>query len=294
MFSLRYNKTCKPALEFKTLMLFLIYQTMNFQKLLAVGLIALTLVSCSTKRSPLTYFENIDEFTEPAPTGDYLAKIQPGDELFITVTSTIQETTALYNLPLVNPATNALLNVYQTPQQQTYIVDSDGCITAPILGKVHVAGLTTEQIRDKITAEIEKDVNDALVRVELVNFKVDVAGEVARPGTIKITSPRFSILDALSAAGDLTVYGERDNILVIREENGKKITGRINLNDAETLNSPFYYVKQNDYIYVEPNDIRKANSKYNQDNAFKLSVISTIVSAASVIASLVIALTVNK
>ena len=103
----------------------------------------------------------------------------------------------------------------------------------------------------------------------------------------------MTILEAISEAGDLTPYGRRDNVLVIREENGKRTYARVDLSSKDLLNSPYYYLKQNDYIYVEPNDIREANSRYNQDNAYKLSVTSTIVSAASVIASLVIALTVK-
>lgn len=120
-----------------------------------------------------------------------------------------------------------------------------------------------------------------------------MAGEVNNPGQIRVTRNRFSILDALSAAGDMTPYGERSNVLLIRENNGKKEYVHLDMNKSDVLDSPYYYLQQNDYIYVEPNKVRQANSKYNQDNAFKLSVISTVVSAASVIASLVIALTVK-
>jgi polysaccharide export outer membrane protein len=101
------------------------------------------------------------------------------------------------------------------------------------------------------------------------------------------------VLDALSAAGDLTVYGERENVLIIREENGKRTAHRLNLNSSEVFTSPYFYLQQNDYVYVSPNKIRKDNSKYNQNNAFKLSVVSTVVSGCSVIASLVIALAIK-
>ena len=103
----------------------------------------------------------------------------------------------------------------------------------------------------------------------------------------------MTVLDALAAAGDLTEYGERSNVLIIREENGERKFAHLDLNSSETLTSPYYYLQQNDYVYVAPNKVRQANSKYNQNNAYKLSVTSTIVSAASVIASLVIALTVK-
>jgi polysaccharide export outer membrane protein len=158
---------------------------------------------------------------------------------------------------------------------------------------VKVQGLTTQQIKDKLVELISKDVDDPIVRVELMNFRVNVLGEVQRPGAVSVKRERYSVLDALADAGDLTEFGERSNVLLIREENGVKIYHRLNLNEASVLSSPYFYMQQNDVIYVEPNEIRKDNSKYNQNNAFKLSVISTIVSACSVIASLVIALTVK-
>ncbi len=257
-------------------------------------IILISFVSCSTKKTVLPYFTDISAVKEGTLPGDnYLAKIQPDDELFISVTSSSPEATAVYNLPLSNPATKDILGNYISPSVQTYVVDSKGDILFPEIGKIHVAGMDVEQLREKLVSEISRDVNDPVVRVELVNFKVNVAGEVARPGQIDVNRNRFTILDALSAAGDLTQYGERSNVLVIREENGEKKYAHLDLNSSEVLTSPYYYVKQNDYIYVEPNKVRQSNSTYNQDNAFKLSVVSTVVSAASVIASLVIALTVK-
>lgn len=257
-------------------------------------MLALSFASCNTERSPLTYFSDIDSISMAGPValGDYQVKIEPTDELFITVTSLSPEATAQYNLPLTNPGTTSTLGVSTGQlQQQTYVVNSSGDINFPALGKLHVAGLTIDQLEKDLIARISRDVADPVVRVELINFKVNVAGEVKDPQQIEVKSRRFSVLDALAAAGDLTEYAERNNVLVIREENGKRISGRINLNSGESLNSPFFYLKQNDYVYVEPNKIRKDNSKYNQNNAYKLSVISTIVSGCSVVASLVIALT---
>ena len=207
--------------------------------------------------------------------------------------SEVPEAAAAYNLPLVNPATRETLIQTTTPRVQTYIVDNQGNIDFPIVGRIHVAGMTCEQLKDFLTQKISADVKDPLVYVTLVNFKVVVAGEVNKPGTISVTGNRFSILDALGEAGDLTPYGERSNVLLIREENGQRKFVHLDLNSSETLTSPYFFLKQNDYVYVEPNKVRQANSKYNQDNAYKLTVISTVVSAASVIASLVIALTVK-
>lgn len=251
-------------------------------------------VSCGTTRSSLTYFEDIKETQEGVMTNVIpQLRIVPDDALLITVNSAEPEATAIYNMPLVNPSERGNRTLYNVPQQQTYIVSSKGDINFPVLGKIHVEGMTTEELAAYIAGRIEKDVIDPFVRVELQNFRVQVIGEVMKPGPVKVEGERLTVLDALSAAGDLTPYGERNNVLLVRQEEGINKYYHLNLNDSKTLSSPLFYLKQNDVIIVEPNDIRKANSKYNQDNAYKLSVISTIVSAVSVVASLTIALAVK-
>ncbi len=267
---------------------------MNLKPLaiLALGIAALT--SCSTSKTTLPYFTDISNVEEGSIAAmEYLPEIKPDDELLITVLSSYPEATLFYNLPLSNPGTREGLMETSNAKQQTYVVDTEGNILMPTIGSLHVAGKTVEQIQKEITEIVQKDVKDAIVRVELVNFQVVVAGEVTKPSTVKVTRNRFSILDAIGAAGDLTPYGERSNVLLIREENGKRNFVHLNLNSSEILTSPYFYLRQNDYIYVEPNEIRQANSRYNQDNSYKLSLTSTIVSAASVIASLIIALTVK-
>ena len=182
----------------------------------------------------------------------------------------------------------------------TYFEDlkaSDGVVDVqpytPVIGKIHVAGLTTAQLTDELTRMISKDVTDPVVTVRLRNFSVNVMGEVNSPGIKGVGGERCSILDAIAAAGDLTPYGNRNDVLLIRENNGKREYHRLNLNDASLLSSPYFYLQQNDVVLVTPNDIRQDNAKYNQLNSYKLSVISTIVSSCSIIASLIIALTVK-
>ncbi len=264
-----------------------LFSTLSMLVMLAV------LTGCSSKkRTTLTYFTNRDTITAPViPTENYMVKIEPGDELFITITSLIPDATAPYNLPLSNPGMLGSLEMSTQPKIATYIVNENGDITLPVIGTLHVAGLETTQLAALIQKEVGKDVADALVKVELVNFRINVLGEVARPGSQKISRERFSILDAIADAGDLTPYGERSNVLLIREENGKRTYHTINLNDVATLSSPYFYLQQNDVVYVEPNSIRKENARYNQYSSYKISVISTVVSAVSVVASLVIALT---
>lgn len=263
----------------------------------AFGIVLTALMaSCSSKRDTLSYFQDINTETFQATVNseEFEPKIEPGDELAITVMSTPAELTVPYNLPLTNPASGdkGFLGT-GTPQQGTYFVDSKGDIMMPVIGTVHVAGLTADQLAEKVTKLVSKDIDSPVVTVKLMNFKINVAGEVSKPGQYKVYDKRFSVLDALSTAGDLTPYGERTNVLLIREEDGKRVAHYLDLTSSEMLTSPYFFVKQNDYIYVSPNKVRNDNAKYNQNNAYKLTVISTVVSAASVIASLVIALTIK-
>ena len=262
--------------------------------LYVVAIVAIAFSSCTTHITSLPYFEDIkDSISGKFAQGDYGIKIIPDDELLITVTSMVPSATAMYNLTLSNPAMRDDVLATTQPQQQTYIVDANGDIQFPVLGKLHVGGLSTQELTKELERLISKDVQDPIVRVQLVNFRINVLGEVKKPGAISVKKERYSILDALADVGDLTEYGERSNVMLIREVDGKRIYQRLNLNKSEVLSSPYFYLQQNDVVYVEPNEIRRENAKYNQNNSYKISVVSTIVSACSVIASLIIALTVK-
>lgn len=268
---------------------------MNLLIRISIAVAALWALTACHTTNHLSYLQTLGESREGTlPASDYSIKIAPADELQIVVTSTVPMATVEYNLPSTNATYSSSTNISAaSPSQQSYTVDAQGDIMFPVLGKIHVAGETTTQLRDKLTALIGERVKDPQVLVKLINFKVNVMGEVRNPHTVYVGSERFSIFDALAAAGDLTEYGRRDNVTIIREAGDSLVYTRLDLRDADITASPYFYLKQNDVVLVEPNPIRQANSKYNQNNAFKLSVISTIVSAVSVIASLVIALTVR-
>ena len=258
--------------------------------------LCLLMLSCSTpKENDVVYFKNIEnQISGTMPEGkDYGITIQPEDELIITVSSEIREVTAKYNLPLNNTAGRGATETTGQPRLQTYIVDKQGNINMPVLGTIHVKGLTTDEIATIIRNKVAEEVKDPYVKVETSGFHVNVMGEVKNPQRIRVNTKRFSILDALAAAGDITEFGRRDNVMVIREVDGQKSFQRMNLMDNSIFASPYFYLQQNDVVYVQTNDVKVQNSKYNQNNGYKLSVISTIVSAASVIASMVIALTVK-
>lgn len=263
--------------------------------LMVTALIALLLASCGVKKD-LTYFENIDDKPEVLDSiySDYAVRIKPADELLITVWSEVAEATLLYNLPQVAYAEAGDTEMTANRKVLSYIVDQDGYISFPVVGKVKVEGMTTSEVAGMLTKRISNDVRDPLVRVQMANFRVNVMGEVNSPRTITVKNERFTVLDALSAAGDLTVYGRRDNVLLIREEDGKRSYHRLDLTKADLLTSPYYYLQQNDVIYVEPDKVRRSNAEYNQNNSFKVQIISATISAVSVIASLVIALVINN
>jgi polysaccharide export outer membrane protein len=261
---------------------------------MVAGAALVLLGSCSSSKSNLAYFRDITSETEVVklPPVEPI-KIAPDDELFITVTSSEAAATAHFNLPSTNPATQKDLNIYQSPRQLTYIVNSRGDISFPQLGTLHVAGMTTEQLQADLMSRISKWVEDPTVSVRLLNYRVNVLGEVNRPGAILVNANRYTILDALADAGDMTPYGERQDVLLIREENGNQKRVLLDITSSDLLTSEYYYLQPNDYIYVKPNKVREGNAKYDSNKSYKLSMISTVVSASSVIASLIIALAVK-
>lgn len=265
---------------------------MKLKQIALLVILCVGMVSCSSNKNNLTFFVDLPE-SGILPADSYLPQIHPDDELVITVNSEQYLAAVPYTMPLFNPALKDELTKSSTPRMQTYLVDSEGYIEFPVLGKVKAAGLTVEQLRNYLTEKISKDVADPIVTVTMADFVVVVAGEVVNPKVVKVSGNRITLLEAIAEAGDLTQYGERSNVLVIREINGKREYQRLDLNKAEVLTSPYYYLQPNDYVYVSPNKIRQDNSRYNQNNAFKLSVISTIVSACSVVASLIIALAIK-
>lgn len=269
----------------------------NMLKLLKYVLAALVLtVVCSCKiQNDLTYMADLSG----TPVGQLATArnditIEPEDELMITVTAEIPAVVARYNRPAISSQSGVKTEVASGQTMQTYIVDRSGDIDFPVLGKIHVAGLTTSRLRDYLLKQIEKDVKAPVVSVRLVNFKVNVLGEVDEPKVVESKRERLTLFDALAACGDLTEYGRRDAVAVIRENpDGTSTYATLNLADSKITSSPYFVLKQNDVVYVAPNDIKQSNSKYNQNNGFKLSVISTVISGISVIASLVIALSVK-
>lgn len=257
----------------------------------------MSMASCSSQKTSLTYFEDITgiESGQLAQQPQQIV-IRPADELQITVSSLEPSATSLYNAPVVNPMNNETYNLTSTPQILNYYVTPEGDITMPVLGKIHVAGLTVGQLSEKIRAMVAKDVNDPFVTVILKNFHVQVLGEVKDAGAKQkpAGAETMTVLEAIAEAGDMTEFSDRSNVMVLRRDDAGNLTyHRLNLNDKSSLESPYFYLAQNDVVIVPPTKVRRDNASYNTNNSFKMQVVSTIVSVVSVIASLVIALVVK-
>lgn len=252
----------------------------------ALAIIVLSVSSCKSTKS-VAYFQNAETVKSKIESGEYMLKLIPSDVIDVTISSLIPQATDAYRLV---PAPENGLDF--NPKTQ-YVINESGEINVPTIGKVKVAGMTTTQLEDFLRGEVAKNVSDPIVKVQLTSFRVNVLGEVRNPGAKTAKTERYTILDAIADAGDLTLYGMRNNVMLIREEDGERRFHTIDLTDANLLNSPYFYLKQNDVIYVEPDKVRVINSEYNQNNSYKLSIASAVISAASVIASLIIALTIK-
>lgn len=236
------------------------------------------LCSCGNSKK-LTYFNDLGDSStihSTIPKRDEPV-VQTGDILTITVSSLNAESNQLFNKgSMPNNQSVATLGGLAS-SGDGYLVNNDGNISFPVLGQIKLVGLTREQVRKKMVDELSTFVKDPIVSVRFNNFRITVVGEVNKPATFVVPNEKISIIEALGMAGDMTAYGKRNNVLLIREENGQRTMVRINLNNHDVLNSPYYYLKQNDVVYVEPTKYRDPSGARNfQIISITLSVISII------------------
>ena len=227
--------------------------------LLAMAAIIFCTSCVNTKKA--VYFNSIQDTDLIVVTQELEPIIKPSDILSITVSSLNPDATELFNKPNIS-TTTAAMNTPTTTQSSGFLVDLDGHIQYPIIGKIRVSGLTQKQLKAQMTKTFidKKLLVEPVVDIRFPNFRISVMGEVARPSVVTVPSEKISLLEALALAGDLTIYARRDNVVLIREENGKRMVRRMDLNSNSILTSPYYYLKSNDVIYVEPNRSKVANS----------------------------------
>lgn len=240
----------------------------------------LFLLSCSKRN--LVYFSDLDPisgYSSPITTVSE-PRIQEDDLLSITVTSLNPESNMLFNAGVIMPSQGAANTVVSSAINENYLVDKDGFINYPVIGKINLRGLTKQEAISKVTQVLNEYVKDPIINIRFMNFKVTVIGEVQQPSSFIIPTEKITILEALGLAGDMTAYGKRENVLVIREKDGIRSANRLNLNDKEVLNSPFYYLQQNDVVYVEP---YKTKSIQADNNPTTVAIISIALTLATVL-----------
>lgn len=261
--------------------------------LLAIGILAVP--SCSTPKE-ISYFQDLESVEGQRIGGAKGITVRPKDKISIIVNCKSPELTALFNLPYVTQrlgenSRSTISSGYSQGYISGYTVDDRGCVDFPVLGEVHVAGMTREEIASEIKRELREQgqATDAVVTVDFMNLYYQVLGEVARPGRYAIDKDALTILDAIGAAGDLTIYGRRDRVKVLRDEGGRMRTYEVDLCSASDLiASPVYYVRQNDVIYVDPNDVRARQSTVNGNNVRSTSFWISLASLAASVTNTIV------
>ena len=258
---------------------------MFLRKELLLLLSVLMMCSC-VSRKQLTYFrtlspDNAKEINQQMPSlPEPTVKIN--DALVITVTALDPEAVLPYNLPSVSYATPTSSTEPTAASYQYYTVDAQGCIDFPVLGKLHVEGLTQSEVIRLVQQKLEGQIVDPIVTMRFLDARVTVLGEVASPGSYSLNNGRMTLLEALGAAGDITQYGRRDNVLIIRDIRGELEFARLDLSTNDLFASPYFYLQQNDVVVVEPNQARATS---NQSMSLWLSMVGTVASAATVVVS---------
>src|SRR5688572_9190862 len=247
---------------------------------LMIGILVVAILIPGCSKRDLVYFSDLPSSeTFEMPIKNYIQPtIQPDDILGITVSSLNPESNVLFNNVILPTTANSAGVIAATKVTEGYLVDKTGFINFPVIGKVMLAGLTKEQAVEKMTSEIKVHVKNPIVNVRFSNFKVTVIGEVFKPSTFTVPTEKINVLEALGLAGDMTAYARRENVLIIREQQGVRKAARINLNDQDVLNSPYFYLQQNDIVYIEPESKAKVaeTAPGNRYIPIWVSVISTI------------------
>ena len=264
---------------------------MTFKKLVFMLVLAAGLAGCTSYKN-VPYMQDpevVNNYGKEIPLYD--AKIMPKDLLSITVNTTDPQAAAPFNLTVQTPMNAAITNINTTtqPTLQQYLVNNEGNIDFPVLGKLHVGGLTKNEaeklIREKLATYLKET---PIVTVRMSNYKISVLGEVARPGTFTVSNEKVNVLEALAMAGDMTVYGVRSNVKLIREDaDGKREIVQLDLTKSDLILSPYFYLRQNDILYVTPNKTKAKSSDIGTTTTTWISATSIMVSLASLIVNIV-------
>ena len=246
---------------------------MNVLKYSCFAVLLLLIFSCASKKK-IVYLQN--KIASSAEVVSYEPTLQPDDVVLIIVSSENAEAAAPYNLKSVSIQGDSEL-APAAERLQTYILDKEGKIEFPLLGTISLGGLTKAQAIATLKTKLQDHVRDAVVNLRILNFKITVLGEVQKPGSFSVASERITLLEAIGLAGDLTIYGNRTNVLLIREKEGVKTMQRIDLTKSDFMNTSAYYLSQNDVLYIEQNKTRINSSNVGPNLTIALSALSLIV-----------------
>jgi len=267
----------------------------NSYRLFFLGLLSIFLASCSSIKN-IKYFSNLPDSTKKVKLDNLTfvePTIQPDDILSINIQVVDPKSSEIISMGNLQSSAVGNTTTGSTGSQTVsgYLVDGNGFIEFPVIGKLKVVGLTTEQARELIRTNASEYYKKPSVNVRFANFKITILGEVSKPGTYVVSNEKVNILDALGLAGDLTIYGKRENVTLIRRyDNGTRELYHLDLTNSQILNSPYYYLRQNDYIIVEPSKSKIVASDAIQNR--NISIITTI--GASLISILAILISINK
>lgn len=246
---------------------------------LTLSILLAAFSSCRAYKK-IPYLEDIENDTILSTVEGIETTLAYKDQFTIIINTPTPEASDAFNLTTKPRSMNGTTVASNTLVMQTYEVDQEGNISFPVLGNIHVAGLTREELRDTLKKMLYPSyiTEEPIINIERTNFSISVLGEVKVPGKYKVSNDRISLFEALAMAGDMTLYGKRDNVLVVREDDmGNKTTTRLNLQKKDVFQSPYFYLKQNDMVYVTPNKYRGNTSAITSSVTIVFSVVSMLV-----------------
>lgn len=249
---------------------------------LILSISSLLLSSCASKKNILL-FQDIENYETGVDTLSSVVKIKVNDLLSIIVSSADRKSAAPFNLPAIATPSSDVTVVNTQQRLQTYLVDNNGLIQFPVLGALDLRGKTTIEATEYLKLKLSEYIKDPIVNLRITNFKVSVLGEVRSPGIYTINDERITILEALSRAGDMTIFGKRKNVLVIREIDGVKTYNKLDFTSKDVLSSPFYFLQQNDVVIVSPNGAQVQSSASNRNAGLYVSIAGVIITVISIL-----------
>lgn len=240
-------------------------------------ILGLSLFSSCVSREKIVYFQDIENLAQNSSMASPSVTFKPNDLLNINVSASDLESVRPFNvLTESRPLEGG--GISNSTYQPGYLVDVAGDIHFPVLGTIHVEGLTPKELNDHLKEQLSTYIKNPIINIRIVNFTVSILGEVERPGTYTISGEKISIVEALGRAGDLSIYGRRDNVLVIRESGNKKSYAYLDFRSSDILDSEYYYLKQNDVVYVEPNQAQRQSASFNRNSTVYISIASLMLS----------------